>query len=235
MSDSKKKSKFSTSVVHIPWTNLRENPAWFNYPLDCFLMQEQVEGADDEKATTSENSKLVMFCAKGSDLWQRTSYGFRRDSAHAFLAADLLQDRAIEVGFSIFSFKDQFDQAGILVRENEDNWIKAGVELADGVLHLSVVATRAGFSDWSTSALPSAWDSESKIIVQVSRKGDALIVKTILAETKEEDEGEWRLMRVCPMPVESRLHAGPYSCAPSRDGLFVEFFHYAECDAQSLH
>ena len=221
----------SEVVRYIPWTNERENPAWFNHPLDCFLVRFEEDEGQSAAEGTSENSKLVMFCSKGSDLWQKTCYGFERDSGHAFLGTRLEQGRAIQVGFSVVSFKGQFDQGGVLIRENANSWLKAGVELSDGVLQLSAVHTRHGMSDWSTSAWPSEWKGKENVLVQVSRVNDSMIIRIKLME----DNDPWRLLRVCPISLEAPLLVGPYSCAPTRDGLYVEFLRYVECEATPLH
>ena len=42
-----------------------------------------------------------------------------------------------------------YDQAGLMVRQNAENWMKCGTEFFDGQRHGSVVFTR-DFSDWSS-------------------------------------------------------------------------------------
>lgn len=42
-----------------------------------------------------------------------------------------------------------YDQAGLMVRIDAENWVKCGTEFVDGVRHASVVFT-CDFSDWST-------------------------------------------------------------------------------------
>ena len=111
---------------------------------------------------------LVVEAARGSDAWRTTSYGFVRDSAHALLI-DLPDGMACEVGF-LCDFDQLFDQAGVLVRIDEQTWIKAGVEYSDGALQASAVATR-GLSDWSVSPVP-GWAGRL-VTVRASRSGTA--------------------------------------------------------------
>ena len=228
-----KHSRSSTSedVRYVRWSNDREDPNWFNAPLDCFYLQEQLSDKEPLEHEASKNTKLVMFCAQGSDLWRKTAYNFVKDNGHAYLGAALKANRAIEVGFSVDTFRGQFDQGGVLVRENEENWVKAGVEFADGHLHLSVVATRAGLSDWSTAPWPLDWREETHVVIRVDRMGDALIARARLAKV----EDNWNLLRVCPVSATAHLRAGPYSCAPIREGLFVEFSRYVEREGKQLH
>jgi uncharacterized protein len=158
------------------------------------------------------SGELVVEAAKGSDAWRTTSYGFVRDSAHALLT-DLPDGMACEVSFRC-DFDQLFDQAGVLVRIDERTWIKAGVEHSDGALQASVVAT-SGMSDWSVSPVPS-WAGR-EVTVRASRSGTAVTVRV-----RPGDE-PWRLLRVTPMDPDSAAYAGPYCCAPERDGLVVTF------------
>jgi len=51
----------------------------------------------------------------------------------------------------------------------------------------------------------------------VSRSGDALTVRI-----RRGDEA-WRLLRLAPIDPAAAAYAGPYCCAPERDGLLVTF------------
>ena len=217
----------------VSWSNDRNDANWFNFPLDCWIFSEQQQ--EEEKDYNNNNmKKLVMFCKEGSDLWRKTQYGFIRDSAHAYLGVELKIGRAIEVTFAVDSFKGQFDQGGLLMRQDEKTWVKCGVELSDNVFQLSTVVTRLESSDWSTAAWPEEWEKkQAKVVVRVSRGHDFL---TIRVRLESHDKNKWRLMRLCPMEENAVLKAGPYACAPSRDGLFVEFFNYVETVGdKSLH
>ena len=154
---------------------------------------------------------LVVTATQGSDFWRTTSYGFVHDSGHALLA-DFPDQTAAEVSF-VADFSAQFDQAGLLVRNSAGQWVKAGVELSDGVLQLGAVVTRE-VSDWSVSPVP-GWLG-AVVTVRASRSGDALVVR---AKTGDES---WTLVRVAPLPP-APLQVGLYCCAPSRSGLRVRF------------
>src|SRR5215212_6349578 len=45
-------------------------------------------------------------------------------------------------------YEELYDQAGIMVRIDESHWVKAGVEMSDGMALLSSVLT-LGKSDWA--------------------------------------------------------------------------------------
>ena len=106
-----------------------------------------------------DGDDLLVTAARGSDLWQRTSYGFRRDSGHALLEP-VERGRAVEVVL-VATARGTFEQAGLLLRVDEQTWVKAGVEHSDGVLQLSAVVT-AGASDWSTAPVPDWADRRSR-------------------------------------------------------------------------
>lgn len=168
---------------------------------------------------------LVVTAAEGSDAWRLTSYGFIHDTEHA-LVASFPNEAAVEVEFTA-AFSEQFDQAGIFIRASDRHWIKAGVELADGVPQVGAVVTNQR-SDWSLAPVPS-W-RDHRILVRVSRSGDAVTIRTGIA-------GEaLQLIRVIPLDPEVEVVAGPFVCAPSRAGLEVTFHAWRQtAPDESLH
>jgi regulation of enolase protein 1 (concanavalin A-like superfamily) len=161
----------------------------------------------------------------GSDAWRITSYGFIHDTEHALLAP-FEPGSAVEVSF-LFDFSSQFDQAGIFVRTDDATWIKTGIEWSDGDGSLGAVVTR-GVSDWSLSRVE-GWQGRL-VTVRASRSGDALTVRARV------DDEPWRLVRVAPLDPDADVTAGPYCCAPSRDGLTVHFTSWRTGNADpSLH
>ena len=161
-------------------------------------------------ATAEDGTDLLGTAAEGSDAWRHTAYGFVHDDAHALLAP---LDGAVEVTFDA-GYDQQFDQAGLMVRADAETWIKAGVEFSDGVPQLGAVVT-LGRSDWSVSPVPE-WAGR-RVTVRASRSGDAVTVRARV------DDEPFRLVRVCPFPPDVAAGAGPYCCAPTRDGLVVRF------------
>lgn len=171
-----------------------------------------------------DDRDLVVEAAEGSDLWRTTSYGFVRNTGHALLA-DFPDRTAAEVTF-IADLTAQFDQAGLLVRGDDEHWVKAGVELSDGVPQVGAVVTRH-VSDWSVAPVPT-WRG-ALVTVRASREGDALTVRA------RAGDDPWRLVRVAPLPP-GPLQVGLYCCAPTRAGLRVRFtdLQLTEVD-RSLH
>ena len=62
----------------------------------------------------------------GTDLWQRTYYGFRNDNAPALvLPASGSLSLTVRVSFD---YRRRYDQAGVLVHLDSDTWAKASIE-----------------------------------------------------------------------------------------------------------
>jgi regulation of enolase protein 1 (concanavalin A-like superfamily) len=182
---------------------------WFNQPA----------------ATERVGADLVVTAVEGSDLWRTTAYGFVHDSGHALLHP-LEPGTATEVSF-VLDYGEQFDQAGTLLRSTETTWIKAGVEVSDGVAQVGAVVTH-GVSDWSVAPVPN-WTG-STVTVRVSRADDAVTVRA------RRDQDPWQLVRVAPWPADAPTRAGPYCCSPTRAGLRVRFTNWTIGPAdRSLH
>ena len=159
-----------------------------------------------------EDGFLHITTGDQSDFWNETAYGFTHYSGHALLA-DFPPDTAMEVEFSA-EWTSEFDQAGLMIYADANHWIKAGLELADGVLGLGAVVT-ATKSDWSVGHVPE-WMSK-RIRIRVSRTSDAV---TVRARTPEHP---WRLVRLAPIDPQLRWRAGPFAASPTRSGLHVSF------------
>jgi regulation of enolase protein 1 (concanavalin A-like superfamily) len=96
------------------------------------------------------NDKIEMITAPNTDLWQRTYYHFRNDNA------PVLQMTTDEKYFSFvvkteFESKRRFDQCGVVVYLDSENWLKASIEYENQRFqHLGSVVTNNGYSDWAT-------------------------------------------------------------------------------------
>ena len=167
---------------------------------------------------------LTVEAAAESDWWRTTSYGFIHDDGHA-LVKEFPNESAIEVTF-VLNYTEQFDQAGIFITADSENWIKAGVEFCDGFPQVGAVVTQKN-SDWSVA--PVAEWMNKEVTIRVSRSGDAVTVRAGI-------NGDLRLVRVAPLDPSHAWKAGPMFCAPTRAGLKVIFTKWSEGPADSdLH
>lgn len=162
------------------------------------------------------NGALMVTARRGSDAWRNTSYGFVHDDAHALLAPFGSRD-ALEVRFTL-DYDQQFDQAGLMVRANSEQWIKCGVEVSDGCPQVGAVVTNR-FSDWSVAPVPD-WTGR-QVTLRASRDGDALTVRARV------DDEPFRLVRLAYLDPAIEVTAGPYCCAPTRARLTVTFTGWA--------
>lgn len=174
---------------------------------------------------TLSSGELHVTCVEGSDAWRTTSYGFIHDTEHALLRP-FTAPGTLEVSFML-DYAEQFDQAGVFLRASDVEWIKAGVEVSDGVPQVGAVVTHTT-SDWSVAPVPD-WVGR-EVTIRASREGDAV---TVRARVEGED---FRLVRVAHLGPQISLKAGLYCCAPTRAGLSVRFtrFDVTAADA-ALH
>ncbi|ROR29048.1 hypothetical protein EDF63_3642 [Curtobacterium sp. JUb34] len=169
----------------------------------------------EPEAAVLDGDVLRVTAVEGSDAWRTTSYGFVHDSEHA-LVERIDGAFSVEVSF-VLDYTEQFDQAGVFLRVDERNWIKAGVEVSDGTPQLGAVVTR-DFSDWSVSPVPE-WVGRV-VTMRVSRDGDAVTVRAWA------DDEQPRLVRVAYLDPDAAVSAGPLCAAPTRAGLTVSFTGY---------
>src|SRR5690242_2644914 len=102
-------------------------------------------------AWRDEGGVLTVTTAHGSDFWRKTHYGFVRDSGHVRFER-VSGDFTVEVKVT-GEYAALYDQAGLMVRLDEANWIKTGIEYVEGAQQLSAVATRY-VSDRSVAPAP---------------------------------------------------------------------------------
>jgi regulation of enolase protein 1 (concanavalin A-like superfamily) len=169
----------------------------------------------EPSGTRLEGDVLVVGAAEGSDFWRTTHYGFIHDDGHGLLG-EWPADAAVEVTFDSASLTALYDQAGVLLYAGPEQWVKAGLELSDGVLHVGAVVTN-GVSDWSLAPVPD-WAGQ-RVTIRASRGGVAGDAITLRART---DSSGWRTIRVAPVTA-GEATAGPLVCAPMRGDLEVRF------------
>lgn len=108
----------------------------------------------EPKSFKIDNEKIEIITKPQTDLWQRTYYHFRNDNAPVY------QMETEEKYFSFVvktEFKDshqRFDQCGIVLYLDSENWLKASIEYEnENFQHLGSVVTNHGYSDWATTVI----------------------------------------------------------------------------------
>jgi len=150
-----------------------------------------------------------------TDLWQRTYYGFRNDNA------PVLQMRTAEKYFSFvvrteFDSRARFDQCGIVLYLDSENWLKASVEYEnEQIQHLGSVVTNHGYSDWATTEIPA---SVRVMWYHLSRRADDFRLEC------STDGKTFRQMRICHLwEGGGEVQFGIYACSPE-DSSFRAVF-----------
>lgn len=162
-----------------------------------------------------ENKRLTGTSGLKTDFWRETHYGFVRDDGH-FLGIEPLPAFTAQVIVE-GSFEEMYDQAGLMIRLDDSQWVKAGVEYTDGALRFSTVVTK-GRSDWSVS----------RQLGTLQRFGVRLTFENnVLRVQASSDMKAWELIRLSPFQVSEdsldNLRVGPMFCSPERAGLQVTF------------
>jgi len=159
---------------------------------------------------------VEIITAPHTDLWQRTYYHFRNDNA------PVLQMRTKEKFFSFtvktdFSQSHQrFDQCGIVMYLDSENWLKGSVEFEnEDFQHLGSVVTNNGYSDWATTAIPA---DVKTMWYRFSRRADDYCIEC------SNDGSTFSQMRICHMHAGAdEISFGIYACSPE-DSSFKAVF-----------
>ena len=187
-----------------------KNPEWTRLP------ESYVIGQDSIKIVT----------APRTDLWQRTYYHFRNDNA------PVLQVRTKETFFSfvvktVFESKHRFDQCGVVLYLDSENWLKASIEYENEEFqHLGSVVTNHGYSDWATTAIPA--DIKS-MWYRLSRREDDFCIEC------SQDGVSFSQMRVCHLwEAKDEIRFGIYACSPEDSSFKATFTNLAVTECQWL-
>ncbi len=150
-----------------------------------------------------------------TDLWQRTYYGFRNDNA------PVLQISSNEKYFSFtvktrFESKRRFDQCGIVMYLDSENWLKASIEYEnENIQRLGSVVTNRGYSDWATTDI----DANVKTMwYRLSRRESDYCIECSY------DGVEFKQMRICHMSEGGgEIRFGIYACSPEQSSFKAKF------------
>lgn len=172
-----------------------EKMQWFNEP-----EQWEING-----------KTLNMSVTPHSDYWRISHYGFTVDDA-PFYYTNYGGEFEVKVKIT-GDYKVRFDQAGLMLRIDKENYIKAGIEFVDGKYNLSTVVTHHT-SDWSVisldKAVPYVW-------IKAVRRKDAVEVFYSF------DDKTYTMMRNAWMPDNTPMMVGLMGACPDGEGFNVTF------------
>lgn len=162
-----------------------------------------------------EKKSLTILTEPGTDFWQRTYYGFRKANAPAFLT-EIKGDFTFSVKTEFEDSYYLFDQCGILMFIDDENWFKVSVEYENKKFsRLGSVVTNQGFSDWATTDIPAG---VSEMYYRISRRNQDFYIENSLSGKN------FRQMRILHMHKKTdTVNIGVYACSPLKS-TFKAFF-----------
>jgi len=112
--------------------------------------------------------KLEMFVTPQSDYWRETHYGFTVDDGPFYYTT---RGGEFEANLKITGeYTTRFDQMGMMLRVDEEHWIKTGIEYVDSQYNFSTVVTDTK-SSWSVIQLS---EQPASVWIKVIRRLDAV-------------------------------------------------------------
>ena len=172
-----------------------EKMTWFNEPSQWEI----------------KDKKLTMMVTPQSDYWRISHYGFTVDDAPFYYST---YGGEFETKVKITGdYKARFDQMGLMLRVDAQNYIKAGVEFVDGKFNLSTVVTHKT-SDWSVITLEK---SPPFVWIKAVRRLDAVEVFYSF------DDKEYIMMRNAYLQDNTPVQVGLMAACPDGNGFKAIF------------
>ncbi|MCF0220461.1 MAG: DUF1349 domain-containing protein [Muribaculaceae bacterium] len=170
----------------------------------------------NEPANWSINGKtLKMTVTPHTDYWRISHYGFTVDDA-PFLYAQYGGEFEAKVKVS-GDYKVRFDQAGMMLRIDAENYIKCGIEYVDGKYNLSTVVTHKT-SDWSVIEL----DKPVEFVwIKAVRRLDAIEIFYSF------DDKNYTMMRNAWMQDNTPIMVGVMAASPDGEGFEAKFENFS--------
>lgn len=178
----------------------------------------------EPKSYHISDKEITIETLPHTDLWQRTYYHFRNDNA------PVLQMTTDEQYFSFvvkttFDSHHRFDQCGVAVYLDSDNWIKGSIEYEnEDFQHLGSVVTNQGYSDWATVEIPAETNS---MWYRLSRRGQDFRIEN------STDGVTFKQMRIAHLAkATDEISFGIYACSPEDSSFKATFTDFEMLDCQ---
>ncbi|CAF2611773.1 unnamed protein product [Rotaria sp. Silwood2] len=174
---------------------------------------------NEPKKWSINESTIVIHTDAKTDFWRKTHHDFERDNGH-FYYRSFPGDQSLTATVNVRGkYNTLYDQGGLMLRNDEKNWIKCGVEYVDGKQFASVVVTVNGWSDWSVVPI----NSPDVLKLRVKREKEGVHI-----EYAEGENGEFKMMRLAYFPLLDKSQAlmvGLMSASPGDDtqGFDISF------------
>lgn len=167
------------------------------------------------KSYAISDQEIVIETLPHTDLWQRTYYHFQNDNAPV-LQMTIEEDYFSFVVKTSFDSKHRFDQCGLVMYLDSENWLKASIEYEnEDFQHLGSVATNQGYSDWATTEIDA---SIKEMWYRLSRRGNDFRLEC------SQDGQSFKQMRICHMvKAKGPIQCGIYACSPEDSSFTARF------------
>jgi regulation of enolase protein 1 (concanavalin A-like superfamily) len=168
---------------------------WFNHPLNW----------------KEDGNSLSVTVQPDTDYWQITHYGFKRDNGPFYF---LETAGNFEASVKITgNYQELYHQAGLMIRVDESNWIKTGIEFVNGFQNVSAVVTRF-FSDWSVVANN---ENPASVWLKLLRKDDYVEISYSF------NNQYFQMLRLAYFPPTIKVQIGMFAAAPGKKNFAVIF------------
>ena len=170
----------------------------------------------EPKSFSIEGDTLKITTAPHTDLWQRTYYHFRNDNAPVLQMSTKERYFSFTVKTDFTQSHHRFDQCGIVMYLDSENWLKGSVEYENAEFqHLGSVVTNKGYSDWATTAIPA---DVKTMWYRFSRRADDYCIES------SENGIDFSQMRICHMyKGAEEIRFGIYACSPEESSFTAVF------------
>ena len=168
------------------------------------------------KSFAISQERIEIVTKPHTDLWQRTYYHFRNDNAPVLQMSLEEQFFSFVVKTEFAESHHRFDQCGVVLYLDSENWIKGSVEYEnESFQHLGSVVTNHGYSDWATTEI----SADIKTMwYRLSRREDDFCIEC------SEDGVIFHQMRVCHMyKATGKIQFGIYACSPEESSFRAIF------------
>lgn len=186
-----------------------KNFSWTRFPESFTLLTEGIE----------------VVTKPHTDLWQNTYYHFQNDNAPVFQMETEEKYFSFIVKTEFSESHHRFDQCGIVLYLDSDNWLKGSIEYEnDSYQHLGSVVTNNGYSDWATTEIEASIHS---MWYRLSRREDDYRIECSV------DGENFQQMRICHLiNGNGKVRFGIYACSPEDSSFKAVFTRMQLTDCQ---
>lgn len=154
---------------------------------------------------------LEMFVTPQSDYWRNTLHGFIADDGPFYYAR-----RGGEFAATVKitgEYRSRFDQMGLMLRIDEENWIKTGIEYVEDKYNYSTVVTNTN-SNWN--------------IIELKEQPESIWIKTVRRLDSVEifysvDGNNYQMSNLCYLQSNKPVMVGMMAASPDGNGFKAIF------------